>query len=204
MDSGHSYNWTQISDSNWVGRNRILAVFTGIPIKSKWQKADGSLQRPWLFFASETPSAPGDTDITVCIFPHFYFFISTMCPMCVMVFPCNMNAFGCCRCFSEARKHILNFPPTDFNGIQGIRFLTILTELFLNRIETYLSKTNYNKKWYQISQLLHPNLRKIKVTAEIWIIPKCIEMDYYTYTDTGILRSNFIWSCVYVGYLHLQ
>lgn len=63
-----------ISDSSWVGRNRILAVFTGIPIKSKWQKADGSLQRPWLFFASETPSAPGDRHHCMYFSPFLFFY----------------------------------------------------------------------------------------------------------------------------------
>lgn len=204
MDSGHSYNWTQISAIQVGSEETEFWQYSQEYPLSQNGKRQMALSNVHGFSLPVRPPLLLVTDITVCIFPHFYFFISTMCPRCVMVFPCNMNAFGCCRCFSEARKHILNFPPTDFNGIQGIRFLTILTELFLNRIETYLSKTNYNKKWYQISQLLHPNLRKIKLTAEIWIIPKCIETDYYTYTDTGILRSNFIWSCVYVGYLHLQ
>lgn len=98
--------------------NTMLAVFGGksdsIPIipwatDQRVRLAKGRLfpLTPMAIPARETPSA--SSDITVRIFPHF--FSLAQCSPNGAVFPCNLEAFGCCRCFADGRKHIPNFSP---------------------------------------------------------------------------------------------
>lgn len=60
----------------------------------------------------------------LCVFFFFFnfFFMFGLVlelgfPRCVVVFPCNLEAFGCCGYFLEARKHMQNFSPIDLKGM---------------------------------------------------------------------------------------